>query len=239
MKGTGLMSEKEKVFKNALTGKKLPILTLDNKWHMLFDGITVPSRIKSLEAKLNELVKREGKINTEGKDIVKIKRKLMDEVIHIADGIVQNPDDKKLLKDREEHKRLIEECNDKIAGYEVEKVKLPGEIEKVNKQLMLESMELCYKKIQENEREIAVLDDWISNTRRELKKKLVRKQEAEDANNKLYSYMHDVFGAEVLEIFDMKYKPDINKKEDSEKKAAEKNQSKNKRKYILNDAPES
>lgn len=201
------MSVKDEAFKKALRGKKVPILTLDNKWHMLFAEIKSTSRVKALEDKLKELIKREGKINTEGKDIVKIKRKLMDEVMLIADGLVKNPDDKKLLKDREEHKRLIEECNEKISGYEGEKLTLPKEIEKVNRQLMLESMELCYRTIQENERELEALNEWISNARRELKKKMVRKQEAEEVNYRLYSYMHDIFGAEVLEIFDMKYTP--------------------------------
>ena len=32
--------------------------------------------------------------------------------------------------------------------------------------------------------------------------------EKEMMNHQLYSYMHDIFGAEVIEIFDMKYNPD-------------------------------
>ena len=229
------MSKKEDVFKKALVGKNIPILTLDKKWHMLFKEAGFTPRLKALEEKLNELIKRQGKINTEGKDIVKIKRKLMDEVLVIADGIVQNPDDKKLHKDREDHKRLIEECNDKLASYEVEKTKLPSEIEKVNRQLMLESMELCYKKIQDNEREIAALDEWITRTRRELKKNAVRKQEAEDANHQLYSYMHNVFGAEVMELFDMKYIPEDKNKEESKEKSKKKVE----KKYFYINAPES
>ena len=38
----------------------------------------------------------------------------------------------------------------------------------------------------------------------ELKKNIVRKQEKEIKNHELYSYMHDVFGADVVEIFDIK-----------------------------------
>ena len=36
---------------------------------------------------------------------------------------------------------------------------------------------------------------------------MVRKQEKEMMNHQLYSYMHDIFGADVIEIFDMKYDP--------------------------------
>ena len=34
---------------------------------------------------------------------------------------------------------------------------------------------------------------------------MIRKQEMEQRNHAIYSYMHDVFGAEVIDIFDMQY----------------------------------
>ena len=106
------------------------------------------------------------------------------------------------------HKRLIEDCNEKLDDYEEEMLELPREIDRTNKKLMLATMETCYKKLQENTKELNTINEWISNIRRELKKKMVRKQEKEAQNNELYSYMHDIFGADVIEIFDMKYNPD-------------------------------
>lgn len=210
------MSEKDEVFKKALAGKKIPVLTLDNKWHRLFEPSEVTPAIRKLEGKLNELVKRQGKLNTDSKDIKKIKKKLMNEIVVIADSRVQEPESKKLNKDMDDHKRLVEECNEKLDSYEEELMTLPREIDKVNRELMLASMELCYKKIRTNEAEIASIDTWVTQVRRELKKKLVRKQEKEEANHRLYSYMHDIFGADVIELFDMKYRPkEADKKETS------------------------
>ena len=40
----------------------------------------------------------------------------------------------------------------------------------------------------------------------ELKEKLILKQEKETVNQELYSYMHDIFGADVINLFDTKYK---------------------------------
>ncbi|MCM1263782.1 MAG: hypothetical protein NC313_13815 [Butyrivibrio sp.] len=199
------MANKDEVFKNALEGKSIPILTLDNKWHKLLAYVGATSKIKSLEDKLNELVKRQGKVNTESKDIKKIKKTLMNEVMLIADGLMQSPDSKKLNKDMDEHKRLIEECNEKLSAYEEEMLELPREIDKVNRNLMLLTMDSCYSMLKENEKELEVLNEWLVQARRELKKKMVRKQEKEDFNNELYTYMHDIFGADVIEIFDMKY----------------------------------
>ncbi len=208
------MSNKDEVFQNALEGKKIPLLTLDNKWHKLFAHTDTTPKIKALEERLNELVKRQGKINTESKDIKKIKKTLMNEVMVIADGLLQSPNSKRLNKQMEEHKRLIEECNEKLAAYEEEMLELPREIDRTNKKLMLMTMEICYRKLQENAKELSVINEWIRNVRRELKKKMVRKQEKENQNNALYSYMHDIFGADVIEIFDMKYNYDSHDEED-------------------------
>ena len=35
---------------------------------------------------------------------------------------------------------------------------------------------------------------------------LILKQEKETVNQELYSYMHDIFGADVINLFDTKYK---------------------------------
>ena len=117
------MSKSEEDFKGALAGKKLPILTLDNKWHRLFTQHNQDKETKKLVEKLNELVARQGGLNHEIKDIKKLKAKLMNE-------IVSGVDEKPLTdKQMEEHKRLIAECNEKIDGCQDELLDLPKEID--------------------------------------------------------------------------------------------------------------
>ena len=62
--------------------------------------------------------------------------------------------------------------------------------------------------MQTNTQEIDRLDEWIKEIRIELKKKLIHKQECEQKNHEIYSYMHDIFGAEVINLFDMTYNPE-------------------------------
>ena len=76
---------------------------------------------------------------------------------------------------------------------------------------MLATMEVCYNDIKEGTEEINEISEWIESVRVELKKKAIRKQEKQQRIQDLYSYMHDIFGADVIEIFDMKYNPDENK----------------------------
>ena len=63
-------------------------------------------------------------------------------------------------------------------------------------------------KMHENTEEINRIDAWLREIRMQLKKAIIHKQEGEIENFNLYSYMHQIFGPEVIEIFDMKYDPD-------------------------------
>lgn len=202
------MSKIDEVFEPALIGKKIPILTLDNKWHQLFKQSEYTSEIKQMEHELNELIKRQGKVIDENKEIKKLKKKLMDEIVVVADELVRDPSSKKLEKKQDECKRLLTECNEKLDANEEEMAELPGQINRLNKKLMLATMDVCYRRLQKSTQELNEIDDWIGNVRRELKKKIIRKQEKEATINKLYSYMHDIFGPDVIELFDMEFNPE-------------------------------
>ena len=178
----------------------------------LFTQAKPDRRIRRLEEKLNDLLKRQGKANTEVKEIRKLKKRLMQEIVENAqEASVEN--DGKAQKKAEDNKRLIGDCNKKIDAYEDELLSLPREIDDVNMDLMLATMDVCYDRLKANEAEITEIARWAAQVKEELKEKLVRKQEMESMNQGLYSYMHDIFGADVIDIFDMKYKKDNGKKD--------------------------
>lgn len=201
------MRKTDKAFRDALADKKIPILTLDNKWHQLFTQQECTDEIRDIECELNGLLKRQGKVNEKKREIRKLKKKLMDEIVLLADEM-KGGATLRLEKEMETHKRLVTECNDKLKECDEEMLELPGQIVQLNNRLMLETMDICYRKLHKNTEELEEIEEWIGNIRRELKKKVVRKQEKEMMNHQLYSYMHDIFGADVIEIFDMKYDPE-------------------------------
>ena len=221
------MSRKDEVFEPALIGKKIPILTLDNKWHQLFTQKEYTPEIKDMEDELNGLLKRQSKVNEDSREIKKLKKMMMDEIVVLADELVRNPTDRKLERRQEECKRIVEECNEKLDACEEEIVELPRRINQLNNKLMLTTMEVCYRKLQKNTEELTEIEGWIANVRRELKKKIIRKQEKEAMNHKLYSYMHDIFGADVIELFDMKYNPEEKYQKTKEAKADKSAEEKN------------
>lgn len=201
------MPNTEEEYLKAMEGKEIPLLVLDNKWHQLFTQTQPSPKIQRLESQLNKLLQKQGKLNTEIKELRKVKKKLMEEIVNAVNELGLGIEEKKNNKKIDANKRLVVECGEKLEADKRELETLPKQIDELNRQLMLATMDVCYKRIKENTDEIEEITQWINHVRVELKKNVVRKQEKEDANKQLYAYMHDIFGAEVLEIFDMKYNP--------------------------------
>lgn len=186
-------------FKSALIGKTVPLLVLDQKWHRLFAVHGKTEEIKELESKLNTLLAEQGRLNTRMKELKKLKGRLLDE-------IVQGMDDMEAKV--EENKRLVDEINDKIDECEDELVDIPYQIREINDELMLLSMDYFYEKIRVNQTESTEIEAWINQVRIDLKKNIIRKQNREINNREIYAYLHDIFGVEVINIFDIKYDED-------------------------------
>jgi len=180
-------------FEEALKGKNIPVLVLDHKWHRLFALNGKPENIVESEERLNELLARQGKLQTDVKDLKKLKQKLMNNIVDNMEG-----DERKLS----ETKRLIEESNEKIEEAEDELLEIPRLIRDTNYELMLKSMEFCYDSLRDNSNTISEISDWITKIRIELKKNIIKKQNREIMNREMYSYMHDLLGADVMNIFD-------------------------------------
>jgi len=204
-------SERRERFSSALEGKRIPILTLDNKWYQLLTD-EARATVSGIEKQLNSLLKRQGKLNTETKEMKRLKKKLVNDIMPLVDEAEKNPNGE-AAKQIDQNKRLVEECNEKIDAYQDELLELPKQIDALNIQLMLITMDCCYETMQENTDEIEAIGQWVANIRVELKKQLIRKQEMEQRNQAIYAYMHDVFGAEVIDMFDMQYQPDAKKKD--------------------------
>ena len=201
------MSRTEDIYEPALKKINLPVLTLDNQWHRLFTQTNETAEIKKLEKKLNKLLKEQGRVNEEQKKLKAVRRKLMDEIIQLADRY-GGAYDKDIDSAMENHKKMVEECSDRLKAMEEDAQEIPEQIEEVNYQLMLKTMEVCYERLERNQAEIESCDDWIRNMREKLRETIVRKQDCEAGTYELYTYMHNIFGRDVIDIFDMHYNPE-------------------------------
>lgn len=189
-------------FEKTLQDKKIPLLVLDQKWHHLFSKDKKPKRILTLEKKLNKYLGRQGHLNQELKELRNLKGKLMKNIMVHMDEIGEDGKESRRMK--EDH-RLISEINEKMSVYTKELNELPELMKGTNDSLMAETMEYCYAKMHANESEKEAITAWMTQLRIEAKKKAVRKQIIEDQNKEIYSYMHDIFGAQIIDMFDIRY----------------------------------
>jgi hypothetical protein len=206
------MGKKKNIdFDTVVKNKKLPILTLDARWHELFPEDAKSAQIKELEQEVNNLLKKQGKMVNDIKDMKKLKNNLIKDIVvnmDIGTDIIGKAKEKKL----DQNKQYIKELNDKIDQAMDELADIPYQIKEVNEVLMSESMKICYDRLSENKQVIAEIADWIGKIREELKLKILHKQDMETMNNLIYTYMHDILGAELMEAFDQEHQVGADKK---------------------------
>lgn len=185
--------------KETLKHTKIPILVLDQKWHRLFALEGKPDDIKKAEVRVNEILKEQGKLNNEVRELKIVKKKLMK-------NIVDNMDDTHASK--KTHMAnvgdMIDETNEKIAADEDRLLDIPKELKEANDYLMILTASYSYNQMRTNTDEIKEIADWIKQIRVELKKNIIKKQNREINNREIYSYMHDIFGKDMLGLFDIK-----------------------------------
>ena len=194
----------ENAFKTALSTTQIPVLVLDQKWHRLFAISGKPQEVAECEKKLRDLLALQGKVNTDLKNLKKLKAQLMQDIMENM-GDDNTPKTPEVQKKMDEDKRLIDEANHKTEELEDQLLDLPAEIKKINNELMLLTMSFCYSKLRTNQDEVNEISDWIDRFRVELKKNIIRKQNREINNREIYAYMHDIFGKDVINLFDMRF----------------------------------
>jgi septal ring factor EnvC (AmiA/AmiB activator) len=133
-----------------------------------------------------------------------LKNNLLKDIVvnmDISRDIIGKAKEKRLGK----NKQYINELNEKIEAAMEELAELPYQIKLVNEELLAESIQVFYNQLETNKGDIKEVTDWIANIREELKKKILLKQDLETKNSLIYTYMHDILGAEIMELFDSEH----------------------------------
>lgn len=173
---------------------KIPALSLDIRWQSLFDFIGKSGKIIKLEKKVNEVMKSRGRINTDKSDLKKVKKKLMQEIMINMDSPESSRANKKVMKSRE----LIEEINDKLILLEDEELDIPDKLKEANAELALETMSEIFDKYEDNCDDIESLNQWINDTRIELKKRVLLLEKKKEENEKMDKYLSDLLDGEII-----------------------------------------
>jgi len=193
------MGKRNKIdFYPVIQNKKIPILTLDSRWHELFPEDQKTGRIKELENKVNKLLQTQGKLVNDIEDMKKLKKTFLEDIIDNMDNKDENSKENRMDKNR----RYIDKLNEKINEASNELLEIPDKIKQANEELLIESLKVCYERINHYRKEIGRLSDWIAKTREELKKNILLRHDMETATKLIYSNLHDILGAETINLFD-------------------------------------
>lgn len=179
--------------------RDIPILTLDERYNVVMPDKDKTPQIRKLEAKVNSILKKRGKVTNDIKELKKIKQKLMQKIVDDMDG---NMEDEARQARMSKVQRLIQESKEKLEDLENHELEIPRELREANLELLMEFVQLNYGRLNANREDIHILDKWIAETRVELKKRILIKQEKEIKNNNIYAYMHDLLGPDLIEMFD-------------------------------------
>ena len=193
--------EKRLDFTGVVKNKKLPILTIDSRWHEIFTEDMKTPAIRELEQEVNRLLKKQGKLVHDIKDMKALKSNLLQGIMENM-GPGRDLSGKLKEKKLDQNKQFVKELNEKIEMAMDELSEIPYQIKKVNELLLAESIQVFYQQLEYSKEEIKELNDWIANIRQELKEKILMKQDMEEKNSLIYTYMHDILGAEIMELFD-------------------------------------
>ena len=123
----------DKDFRVFLQNKKIPVCVLDQKWHRLFAIKGKPENVAACEQELNELLKKQGHLNNEIRELRKLKAKLMGNIVENMEGTHQENAGRTSSKKLDEDKRLIDDINEKLETHADELLEIPREIDRVNK----------------------------------------------------------------------------------------------------------
>lgn len=193
-------SEFEKAVREALRGKKVPVLVLDQRWHTLFPNGNKPADVLSLEDNLNYLLKRQGFLVNDIKDLKRTKQKLMDGILAgMGEAEGANTDKKK-----KNQQRLLLEIKERIKEESDELMDLPREIKRVNEELLAVGAAYCFERLAGGDEELRVLTEEIEAMRKQLKEKVGYKADLEDSMDSAYSLMHGLLGHDVMNLYDKK-----------------------------------
>ena len=143
--------------------------------------------------------------NQLAKELTALKQKLMDNVMQNMQG--SEAENRDTLPERrlKADSRLIDDVNKKLDDAKNLNATLPKKLEEANKTLMLETMQFCYHTMQDNGKVIKEIAEWLEKTREQAKINAMEKANRESVNKQLYSYLHNIFGANIINIFDLKY----------------------------------
>jgi len=187
---------------NIISNMKVPILTLDERWNILFAEMAKSSEVKKKVKIINNLLKEQGGVVNKTKEMKVLKKRLMTNIVDNMAETEDKNENELRGKKQDASQRLILDINEKLEKSKDRLMELPYEIMQHNRELLLESLVYGYSVVENNTEKSEQLASDIERLSNELDEKIKMKENIDKQTNAMYSFMHDMIGAQVLEKID-------------------------------------
>lgn len=190
---------KRNYIEEILKTKKLPVVLLDPSWHAAKQHIQ-SEIIDQAEKELQELLKEQGRLNTDYKEYTVIKQNFLKEILVLSNK-AQEGDDRALEELNKLHQSTLG-ANQKIEEIEGRLEVIDDEINSKNKEIISEMTAVGYGFIDTYKQKNEVLEAEITELRLQLLQKTQQKKESEAFLKDIYNYLHNIVGREQIEVID-------------------------------------
>jgi hypothetical protein len=198
-------ASKERKFDiNVLRKNNISLLILDERWNHLFISVEKSDEIIKREIKLKELLKEQSRITTESKNITARKKECVSKILALTTEVFDN-NNEEAKKEMHECEKEVKRINERLEIIEKELEEMPESIKQMNLELLEKTVNLVYFQMRSNQRRVKELELLIEETHQKLRDYIDEKGTLEQDDTDIYSYFHDLLGAEELEKLDKEF----------------------------------
>ncbi len=190
--------------RKTLRRNDISLLILDERWNNLFQSAEKTPAIERSEENLRELLKEESRLTAEKKEIAALKKRHMDKIIKLTPKVFEE-NDSNAKKEMHSSEREINKINKRVIRIDEELDTIPDRLREANVDLLELTVGVVYFKIRSARKRVEELEKLIEETRDKLKAYIDEKESLSQDDTDIYSYFHDLLGAQELQKLDEQF----------------------------------
>lgn len=178
---------------------KLPVLSLDEKWLEAMNAL-INEDLKVLMARQIAMAQEEKTARHQLLELGRQKKEILSKLLEQSALIQRN--DKDAIAHAERSKAILEKINEELDAIQFKIEIAPTELQKLNSEIIKETISLAYAKILAEKARIDILNTEIQRLRAELLVRNEEKFDLEDSVENLGQFMHSLLGKELSDRMD-------------------------------------
>ena len=189
---------------NSVEDLQVPILILNEIWLQSFNKRFKNTRSEKLESDLKECLKKQSRLTEVLKKLHERKKENLNVILKLTPQVFEMSNDSAKTRMETLQKEVLE-INDGLEKLSEELSAVPIEINKVNRELLNETIEICYDEMLANQEKLEELSPKIDKMREELKALVEQHAICKDAYENTYILLHNLVGEDLIDRLDDTY----------------------------------